>query len=223
MVRKLNMQFVESAHPIVDVTTKFGGQPIWLARPAWPLSRSTGQPMMFLGQIVLEPALFGLKGVRMAYLFISPDDVDGLSWEALGGENAVIIQPGPDSPPTALALSTGPALYKMISDGRVRRPIPCEYAVVTTPGEDVEFVPEEMLALWSEDQRAACRSSLMGNKIGGTPGFLQYPEFPGHMTRLLVQIDSTSVPFEVDFGSSGIGYVFISQDLSQARLIWQDT
>ena len=51
------------------------------------------------------------------------------------------------------------------------------------------------------------------NKIKGTPLFLQNTEFPGSGNwNLLMQLDSTAVPFFVNFGDAGIGYAFLSQD-----------
>ena len=49
-----NLRFVESEAPIREPVTKFGGQPVWLDAPAWPLSASQGRPMRFLGQILVE-------------------------------------------------------------------------------------------------------------------------------------------------------------------------
>ena len=63
---------------------------------------------------------------------------------------------------------------------------------------------------------------LSGNKIGGTPIFLQADEFPGPGTwKLLLQLDSTTVPFSINFGDCGIAYAFISDDGSTAKFLWQ--
>ncbi|CAM00692.1 hypothetical protein A8924_1767 [Saccharopolyspora erythraea NRRL 2338] len=84
------LRFAEAAGPITEPVTKFGGQPVWLDEPTWPLSASTGRPMRFLGQVRLpgdEP--------RLGYLFITDEEdyVDG-TWEPGGGENAFFAQPG---------------------------------------------------------------------------------------------------------------------------------
>ncbi|PRY32668.1 hypothetical protein [Umezawaea tangerina] len=75
--------------PITDPVTKFGGQPVWLDTPTWPLSRELGTQMRFLGQIALP-------GERLVYLFMTEDEeyVDD-TWEPEGGENACLVQPGP--------------------------------------------------------------------------------------------------------------------------------
>lgn len=47
-------------------------------------------------------------------------------------------------------------------------------------------------------------------KVGVTPTFLQYPEYPGEGNwRLLLQLDSQRVPFSVNFGDAGVGYALL--------------
>src|SRR4051812_27277543 len=103
---------VEAPEPIINLVTKFGGQPVWLDAPQWPISRATGQPMTFICQIVLTPDLFGMVFARMAYVFMT--DVDDIveTWDPDEGENAIILQPGPPSVPTQ-PLLTGPSIYRM--------------------------------------------------------------------------------------------------------------
>src|SRR5687767_8256440 len=48
-----------SHSPISKPITKFGGQPVWINQAQWPISKKTEKPMMFIGQIKLEPGLFG--------------------------------------------------------------------------------------------------------------------------------------------------------------------
>lgn len=60
------------------------------------------------------------------------------------------------------------------------------------------------------------------NKIGGTPVFLQVDEFPlGGTCRLLLQLDSCSLPFFINFGDAGVGYAFLNQAGDQANFLWQ--
>src|SRR5947208_3527423 len=95
MVRRQTIEFVEAFSPIREPVTKFGGQPTWLLSPQWPISRETGKPMFFIGQVALDPNVFGNIQGRMAYVFMTDGDdyVDG-TWKPDGGENAVIVQPG---------------------------------------------------------------------------------------------------------------------------------
>jgi hypothetical protein len=69
--RKYGIIYREVASPIADPVTKFGGQPVWVDEPSWPVSRSYGTPMQFICQIALPTDLFGGIEPRMAYLFIS--------------------------------------------------------------------------------------------------------------------------------------------------------
>jgi len=97
MVKRASIEFIESKVPIREMVTKFGGPPVWVKAPRWPTSRATGQPMQFIGQIALDPELFGPVRGRMAYLFMTDAEasVDG-TWEPDSRENDVIIQPGDD-------------------------------------------------------------------------------------------------------------------------------
>ena len=59
-------------------------------------------------------------------------------------------------------------------------------------------------------------------KIGGPPVFIQGEEYPaGDGWRLLLQFDSASVPFYVNFGDTGIGYAFLSADGRSGKFLWQ--
>jgi hypothetical protein len=137
MIKKQDIEFVEVSRPIRELVTKFGGQPVWVERPQWPLSRSTNQPMQFICQIKLEPEIFGEIAAKMAYLFMTSDDLSNETWQHDGGENAVILQPGQTTVP-CLPNAEGPALFKMVSRfwSKTRKPKPCEYAVRLTSSSD---------------------------------------------------------------------------------------
>jgi uncharacterized protein YwqG len=224
MVKRATIEFVEASAPIRDLVTKFGGQPAWFSSLQWPVSRQTGQPMRFMAQIALDPDLFGSVEGRMAYLFMTEGDdyVDG-TWEPDGGENAVIVQLGDCIVPTQ-NLAEGPTLYRMVSRPGHDRLVPelCEFSVRLTQSEDPEFVSDQ--DRWQHDQETnrTYSEALDGNKIAGTPGFLQSDEFPGDdFRKLLLQIDSTRVPFYVNFGDCGIGYAFLSHDGRSGKFLWQ--
>ena len=154
--KRAHIAFVEVKGPISDPVTKFGGQPVWLEKPQWPLSRSTGLPMKFIGQIRIETELFPGDGLRMAYLFIGEDE-DGSSetWQAEGGENALILQPGSGACVEVTPTSTGPSLYRMVEKRGHDRlvPVACEYAVALELGEDPPPPSDEDLATWDEKWR----------------------------------------------------------------------
>jgi hypothetical protein len=225
MIACLRLQFIEAGKPIRDLVTKFGGEPVWLTGPQWPVSRSTGELMRFICQIRLEPVLFGELPAQIAYLFIT--DPPGQSvhgtWDPEAGENAIVLQPG--SPTVEVRAATGrPTLCRMVK--RLLRPRlvaePGEWAAALAPGEDPDFIPEQERLNWEPEQVVAYLQAVEGNKLGGTPGFLQGDQFPtGGPWKLLLQLDSTDVPFSINFGDAGIGYGFLARDGSEARFLWQ--
>jgi len=205
------------------LVTKFGGQPTWIEEPQWPVSKATGEQMVFIGQIALAKELFGAIPGRMAYLFMTDNDkVDG-TWEPEGGENAIIIQPGGMAPPSK-PMKEGPAVCKMVPALFGKRLVPknCEFAVTLVEGDDCELpAPDQRTSLTAEEAENYVKL-LEGNKIGGTPFFLQGDEYPsGGPWKFLLQLDSSKVPFFVNFGDCGIGYAFISEAGNSAKFLWQ--
>lgn len=223
MVKKHVLAVQAVNEPIVDPVTKFGGQPIWIASPQWPISRSTGEQMRFLGQFRLDPELFGSLPCQMAYLFMTDGetDVDG-TWLPDGGENAVILQPG--TPPGSYQeRSTGPTLFDVARDpdDGTTRVVPCEYRVHVSVGEDPDYLDEN--AFRARGEWNAYYDYVRESKVGGTPAFLQGPESPGPGAwRLLAQVNSTLTPCGINFGDGGVGYLFLSSDGREARFLWQD-
>lgn len=226
MPNKLSLEFVETSTPITALVTKFGGQPVWVGEPQWPLSRETGNPMRFVCQIALDRELVPNTTARMAYFFMTEEDCDDFvdgTYDPDGGENAVILQPGVPSVPTT-PLREGPTLFRMVQKpGETRlQPETCEFRVRTTAGTDPEFLPEEELFKLPQEQWASVRGKVNENKIGGAPVFLQSDQFPfDDACRLLFQLDACSVPFYINFGDSGVGYAFLNEAGDQAKFLWQ--
>lgn len=223
-MKRQSLEFVEAKKPVRDLITKFGGQPVWLTEPQWPLSATTGKPMRFICQIALSAELFGATEARMAYIFMTDDEdyVDG-TWEPDGGENAVILQPGATSLRVE-SLAEGPTLYRMVKKflKESLAPEPCEFAVRAATSQDPPYVSESERAKWEQEKWNQYASALDGNKIGGNPIFMQSDEFPGPGSwRLLLQLDSTRVPFFVNFGDAGIAYAFLSEDGRTGKFLWQ--
>jgi Domain of unknown function (DUF1963) len=225
LVDRYDIEFVEADARISDPITKFGDQPVWLERPEWPLSRELGRQMQFVCQIALDPEAFGVPPGRMAYIFITGESedewVDG-TYDPEGGENAVIIQPGGTNDAETVPKSEGPSLYTFVDGRGWEGAVPREYSVNLEPGEDPEYVDEDERIEWSDAEFDAYESPLDGNKVAGTPGFIQADEFPrAGPWRLLLQLDSMSVPFHVNFGDAGIGYAYIAEDGRSGRFLWQ--
>ena len=226
MPTKHRIEFREVASPITDTVTKFGGQPNWVTEPQWPLSRSSGNAMRFICQIELTKDLFPNTTARMAYLFMTDEEggqfVDG-TYDPNRGENAVILQPGRAVVPTR-RLSQGPTLYRLIEKSwrrRTRRE-PCEFAVQLIREDDVAFLPEEERWKLPDDEAEAAAARWEESKIGGTPVFMQGDEFPfTGPCRLLLQLDSCSVPFSINFGDAGVGYAFLNEAGDEAKFLFQ--
>lgn len=220
MISKQVMTFREVTAPIAESVTKFGGQPVWEESPCWPLSRSTGEPLRFMCQIALDPALFGAQPTRMAYLFLN-DEADN-SFDAESGENAVVLQPGRFAGRFS-ATATGPSLEKGVLNAATitLEMVAAEFAVELTPGEDPDIFSEPREGA-DEEEFEAYYDAINQNKIGGAPAFLQVPEYPaGEDARLLLQLDSADAPFDVNFGDSGVAYVFLAADGASGKFIWQ--
>ena len=220
------IHFSLSTIPITEAVTKFGGQPSWLEAPQWPLSRTTGKPMRFICQIALDDALFPQAAGKVAYIFMTDEDeyVDG-TWDPNGGENSVIIQPGgktdagtsgiPSATPSLYDLVDQPGASTLVAQER-------EYAVRLSKTSEPAFVEQDQRSNWTEEQFAEYAQALEGNKVGGSPIFLQGDEFPeGGNWSLLLQLDSTAVPFSVNFGDAGIAYVFVDSTGTMGKFLWQ--
>lgn len=196
--KKYTITFHEAQSPIMEAVTKFGGQPTWITEPQWPISRATSEPMRFICQIALDTELFGEPAGRVAYLFMSEGNtfVDN-TYDLEGGENAVIIQPGGITDVATQPLVSGPTFAD-------------DLVVELQAGEDPDSFDDESLGRLDE------------NKIGGTPAFMQNEEYPaGGFWRFLLQLDSCSVPFYINFGDAGVGYAFLSEDGKTGKFLWQ--
>lgn len=212
------IEFIPSAAPVPGFTTKFGGQPAWLEAPQWPISRQTCQPMQFICQIALDPRLFPGSEGEIAYVFMTCADVDG-TWEPDGGENAVIIQPSPVPPSVEVsAQATGPVLFEMDYAASPAAEVPREYLAQLTMGEDPYSADRAPNAADTDEEFPVA----VANQIGGHALFIQNLEYPaGDGWRLLLQLDSTQVPFWVNFGDAGVAYIFLNADGTAGRMLWQ--
>ena len=72
------IELSKGIEPTGAAVTRFRGEPSWRGEPQWPLSRSTGVPMGFLGQIVLTdvPGLTEEASTngRIAYIFMTENE-----------------------------------------------------------------------------------------------------------------------------------------------------
>ena len=225
-----HINFKKTDTPINTPTTKFGGQPVWVDTPAWPVSRTLEEPMQFIGQIALDVLGLPDSYPQMAYIFMADDEaVLDEPWAPDSGGNCVLLQPSTANPIVkTITIKTGPTLTEFEDvQGFLRKKrvaVPCEYEAQLLDAKDPDYCsPDDLLKLSDEIQEAHHGAALV-NKIGGSPYFLQGEEFPPggpDKWRLILQLDSAQIPFDVNFGDVGVGYAFISNDGSEARFLWQ--
>ncbi len=205
--------------------TRFGGQPDWLAEPQWPVSRSLGTAMEFVGQVALHPDdLPWLHEPKMAYLFATNDEDDpgGIeTWDPFSGENAVIVQPGdrPEWIAGFTAEPTGPSVGTAVP-------------VRLTPRSDPALLDDaQMGELHRRDRERSDRYSaqLDYDKVGGTPNFFQGLEFPDFETRSIGTDPSAAIAVlmvtdadatGLNLGDAGRGVAFLSPDQRQGAYLW---
>lgn len=221
MPKRASIDFVSCANPNGD-GLRFGGEPYGLPKSLWPISKSLGEPMQFICQIPFGPELFQGTSESVAFLFLSTGDGDQ-TWLPDGGENAVIILPLAKLTKT-LTVGDAPRLYRMVKKWLRKDLVPesCSFTATLTFSHDPAFMPESTLSRLPDCEAKAHRQTLAGNKLGGAPGFLQGDELPfPEPWHLLLQLDSTRVPFWINFGDAGIGYAFINGNGTEGKFLWQ--
>jgi uncharacterized protein YwqG len=218
MVKRATLYFRPSATDIREPVTKFGGQPVWIDGPQWPLSKSEGTPMRFIGQVALDETLFPGKGGKLAYLFINDDSGD--AWDAHAGENAVVIQPGGRLGTDVAPLAHGPTLQDQSTRDETL-PTDVVLKVTSTLSEDPAYTDDDReINSWRTANGMGYLEALSGDKVGGTPGFENGERFPDRQQpwTLLLQLDWLLDRY---FGYSAIGYAFINEDASVGKFLMQ--
>lgn len=243
---KRNFSFEESYTPITELKTKFGGQPVWLNEATWPLNPESraDEKMLFLGQIVLEEAIFQNSNGAVVYLFFA-DNTELLYEEA----TAVVIQTKNATYKTAyknfdlryVSETTGKSIYEWNDD---QNTVPKEYNLVFN-SIDTETVTAlaERYDPWNDFDYDTglnfSKTELAGNKIGGqaicianlsqTPVYfdsedwyllLQLAPIQGYWdTALLAEriYKPNFYPFVMPLYEFSIVSVFISKDYTQAK------
>lgn len=206
MIKKYTIEFVEEKKKVEKPVTKFGGQPVWIDKAQWPIEEN-GKPMRFICQIELYPEIFDNSKFKMAYLFVSKE------WN-----NYVLICQPSDIKILTKEKVDGPSICKMVKKREsdiFLSSQKCEFTANLTLGEDYNFVHQEPYfvgdELVFEDSPEDYGEVLNGNKIGGTPLFMNCDDLPEEDSwKLLLQLDATTVPFELNFGDAGMGYFFIN-------------
>ncbi|WP_234322908.1 hypothetical protein [Streptomyces sp. NRRL S-350] len=206
--------------PVTAPVPKLGGEPCWLAEPSWPLSPTTGQPLVFIGQFPVPGA-----EVRLAYLFLDPADGPMGGPDPEAGDAVLLVQPGGRIPPFAVigpAGTRGRTLWRLGPDG-AQTPVEYLLDVLPLPGE----VDRSM------DERAAFQRHWRGegpevrfpdgphvhDHLGGSPSFPSgragVPA-PWQYFFALAGAQDEDEPYFLDFGY-GDGFAFLSPDGLEGR------
>ena len=235
LLPRLQMQFPTTDGPVRAARPKLGGQPVWLDRPTWPLSRSSGEPMVFVGQFPVPEG----RSTRLAYLFLT-DDVGctAPTCEPEAGENALLVQPDGRVPSFVRTCGavTGPSLWRrgVTWDDHVD----VELAVELVPLDAaVEAVLDADIAVGEAERAGVLPDRSQGSEVAAAaPGPYSYlggkvRRWQAHLPlevpddwRFHFQLDhgdgnSPGDPYALNLGG-GSGYGFLSPDLREGRFSW---
>jgi hypothetical protein len=194
-VRRWSLQLQPTMMPIDRPITKFGGQPVWIGSPTWPLG-SDREPMTFMAQ-------FSVPGVDgMAYLFIDPSEEE---WASPYDGSALLMQPGP-VPDRHVVQATGPTYASSFSglDRYVPRLRTRRTEYLPTLEEGLEPPDWEDFDRAREDDRDDDRD---WNKIGGSPRYLQGGPPDPEGLRFLFQFTANQVGHEMGDAAQCYGLI----------------
>jgi hypothetical protein len=196
-IPRRSLELQPAALPVREPVTKFGGQPVWLEAPTWPVAADEG-PMTFMAQFAV-PGVDGL-----AYLFIDPSPSDLIDFSDPGFAGCLFMQPGPP-PFRHLSRASGPTYASGVDDderfelrltGRLT-----EYVPTLEEGRD--YPDWEVFRAEPPDERDDDRD---WNKIGGSPRYLQNGPPPGEW-RFLFQFTAEHVGHEMGDGAECYGLI----------------
>ncbi|HEX5040062.1 MAG TPA: HEAT repeat domain-containing protein [Candidatus Limnocylindria bacterium] len=198
-VRRWSLELRPAGMPVRAPVTKFGGQPVWLDAPTWPVGKDGG-PMTFMAQFAV-PDDDGL-----AYLFIDPSPLDALDFGDPGWAGCLFMQPGPP-PPRHVSQAVGPTYASEVHDtSRDRFVLGMRFKLteyLPTLEAGWEYPDWEVLRTEPPTDRDDDRD---WNKIGGSPRYLQGGPPPGEW-RFLFQFTAQHVGREMADGAECYGLI----------------
>ena len=198
-VPRWSLELQPTELPVRDPVTKFGGQPVWLDAPTWPLG-ADGGPMTFMAQFAV-PGVDGL-----AYLFIDLSQQDLLDFGDPGWAGCLFMQAGPP-PLRHVVQAVGPTYASEVHGSHHDR------FVLRMRFRLTEYLPTLEAGLDYPDWEALRADPLSGrdddrdwNKIGGSPRYLQSGPPTGEW-RSLFQFTAAHVGREMGDGAECYGLV----------------
>jgi len=237
MLLKTQFQIVETSTPITEPISKFGGQPVWINTPHWPIDPATGKQMTFLSQIVLTPELFPDSQGIIAYIFFGEGEPLYNEAFAVVLQNKDNISMNTHADVKFVTEATGPSLYELEIIDEERQWIAKEYQLDQESIVEEEDLPlleryDEANDLDYDEGYQFSKPELAGNKIGGQPFYIEGldtpPEyFTANKWEQLLQLAPVQgywdgnqpnfYPFYMEMGEFGLLNIFISKDYTQAE------
>ncbi|MFJ1706313.1 hypothetical protein [Kitasatospora sp. NPDC088346] len=187
--------------PISDPVAKFGGEPVWLAEPTWPLDPGSGEPLVFIGQFPVPG-----QELRLAYLFLDEEDIVMGGTDPERGDAVLLVQPDGRIPSFAVIGPPGTRGRTLWRWGPDDAEIPVEWRI------DLQPVPP---LLGAEEPR---------DHLGGAARYPNECARVGSPWQFLFRISDAGEgeddPYFLNFGY-GFGFAFVSPDRREGRFYWE--
>lgn len=138
--------------------------------------------MCFIAQIDLG-LIDGYEGKpKWAYLFMT-DDEEGMAetYDEYSGENCLLLQPGNICDVETIGNREGPSLYRKRDQSTVKSI--CEYTADLSQKDDPQLLPGNEAVRLNQTELDLYTDSVSGNKVGGTPFFIQGEEYPSNLKK----------------------------------------
>ncbi|MFJ9765121.1 hypothetical protein ACIRUY_15005 [Streptomyces erythrochromogenes] len=224
---RLRMSFRAAPEPVTEPVSKFGGQPVWLDAPAWPVHPSTGEPLVFIGQ-------FRIPGdeVRLAYLFLSEEDMVMGGDTPEDGEAVVLVQPDGRIPDFASIGSPGTQGRTLWRWGPDHTEVPVEWLTDLTPmPPELDEAANQAAACFRPRQDKGPRAEFPERAwpkdfLGGEAIYPNYQARGIDNSWLFLcqfedrgEEEGEEDPFFLNFGY-GSGFLFLSPDHLEGRFMW---
>ncbi len=189
---KIDTFISQSTGSVEQYTTRFGGQPDWIAAPQWPVSLAwDNRPLKFIGQIRLNDFNREWNDLILAYIFMTqPEDKTDPFFDPDiifpdEGENAIIVQP----------------------NGTIPKYIHTEtFRVGPTVDSETIWIPQ---TTESEEMAATEFNELDVNKFCGIPAFFQNSKVESD-DMLLLQLHTNRLPFYINGGGEPTMFTFLN-------------